>query len=277
MIDRTRTLALVLLLALTLVSPALARQATPTPPPAPIGSLATPEAPVPSRPIHPVRPSTPEPGPSDQPGLFASDARLLARDRTGPFLRGDDDQLAVVGTVPDDSGNDVLVALRNNTPNEIRGAELTATLRDPDTDAPIALGITSDIAPATVVPGGLAFALITLEGANGRISERNLPHIDVRESTHNNQVSDADLRLVSATITESDVLAAVAVDSGSVSAFQLVVVCVRQTASHALGVRGWTSSVALYEVQLEAGDTTTLRTDPPASCGGRFIVAVASF
>ncbi len=277
MIDRTRALALVLLLALTLVAPALARQATPIPAPTPIGPSATTQVPVPTRAARPTRPSTPEPGPLDQPGLFASDARLLARDRTGPFLRGDDDQFAVVGTIPDDSGNDVLVALRNNTSNEIQGAELTATLRDPGTGAPIALGITSDIAPAMVVPGGLAFALITLEGANGRISERNLPHIDVRESTHNSQVSDADLRLVSATVTERDVLAAVAVDSGSVSAFQMVVVCVRQVASHALGVRGWTSSVTLYEVQLEAGDTTTLRTDPPTNCGGRFIVAVASF
>ena len=280
MIDRTRwnrAVALVLLLALTLAPTTLARQATPTPSPAPIGSPPAPAVAIPSRPSRPVRPSTPEPGPMDQPGLFASGVDLLARDPTGPFLRGDDDELAVVGVYPDDSGSDVLVALRNNTGGDIRGAELTATLPDPNGGEPIALGITSDIAPAVIVPGGLAFALITLEGANGDVRADNLPHIDVREAQRNGQASEAELRLVSATVTDRDVVAAVAVDAGSASAVQLTVVCVQQAGSHYVLVDGWTSSVTLYEVQLEPGDTETLRTDPPAGCGGRFIVAVASF
>ncbi len=277
----TRSLALALLLALTLFSPSLASQNDPTPTPT-TGTTAdgtpdpTPVA-VPTRASRTVRPSTPIPGPTDQPGLFASDAGLLARDPTGPFLRGDDGVLAVVGVFPDDSGNDVLVALRNNTANEIRGAEVTATLADPETGASIALGITSDIAPATVVPGGLSFALVTLEGADGRVGPGNLPHIDVREAGRNGLVDEVELRLVSATVTESDVLAAVVIDSGAAVAFQMVVVCVRQAGSHEVLVDGWSSSVTLYEVQLTAGDTTTLRSNPPTGCGGRFIVTVASF
>ena len=270
-----RAVALVLLLSLGLAPVTLARQATPTP--APISSPAATGVPIPTRPSSAVRPATPEPGPADQPGLFASDAALLARDRTGPFLRGDDDEIAVVGIYPDDSGNDVLVALRNTTGGDVSGAELTATLRDADSGEPIALGITTDIAPAVIVPGGLAFALITLKGADGRVSAANLPHIDVREAEHPSQASEARLRLVSATVTDRDVVAAVAVDSGPVSAFQMVVVCVRQAGSHYVLVDGWTSSVTLYEVQLEAGDTTTLRTDAPTGCDGRFIVAVVSY
>ena len=280
-----RPLALALLLALTLLSPVLVAQGNQTPTPTPTagtatdGSLAATPAPIPipTRNPRPVRPSTPIPGPSDQPGLFASDAGLLARDPTGPFLRGDNGVLAVVGVYPDDSGNDVLVALRNNTANPIRGAEITATLADPGTGAPIALGITSDIAPASIVPGGLSFALVTLEGANGRLGPDALPHIDVREAERNSLAAAVDLRLVSATVTKSDVLASVAIDSGSATAFQTVVVCVRQAGSHYVLVGGWSSSVTLYEEQLEAGDTTTLRSNAPTDCGDRFIVTVASF
>ena len=275
-----RPLLVALLLTLVLVSPVLASQGRPTPtPPTPTAadtsrSLVTTPVAIPTRSSQVIPPSTPIPGPTDQPGLFATDAGPLARDPTGPFLRGDNDQLAVVGVYPDDSGNDVLVALRNNTRSDIRGAEITATLRDGG--ATVALGITTDIAPATIVPGGLAFALVTLEGADGRLSDANLPHIDVRETERNSQASEAQLRLVSATVTESDVLAALAVDSGAVSAFQMVVVCVRQAGFHYVLVSGWSSSVTLYEVRLEAGDTTTLRSNAPTDCGGRFIVAVAS-
>ena len=276
-----RPFLVALLLALVLVSPVLASQGRPTPTPPtpttadPSGSLGTTPVAIPTRSSRVVPPSTPIPGPTDQPGLYATDAGLLARDPTGPFLRGDNDQLAVVGVYPDDSGNDVLVALRNNTQAAIRGAEVTATLRDGD--ATVALGITTDIAPAAIVPGGLAFALVSLEGADGRLSDANLPQIDVRETERNSQASEAELRLVSATVTESDVLAALAVDSGAVSAFQMVVVCVRQAGSHYVLVSGWSSSVTLYEVQLEAGDTTTLRSNPPTDCGERYLVAVASF
>ncbi len=276
-----RPFLVALLLALVLVSPVLASQGRPTPTPPtpttadPSGSLGTTPVAIPTRSSRVVPPSTPIPGPTDQPGLYATDAGLLARDPTGPFLRGDNDQLAVVGVYPDDSGNDVLVALRNNAQVAIRGAEITATLRDGD--ATVALGITTDIAPATIVPGGLAFALVTLEGADGRLSDANLPHIDVRQTERNSQASDAQLRLVSATVTESDVLAALAVDSGAVSAFQMVVVCVRQAGSHYVLVGGWSSSVTLYEVRLETGDTTTLRSNAPTDCGGRFMVAVASY
>lgn len=279
----SRSLALALLLALGLFSPVLTSQgdSTPTPPPVPgtatDGTPVTTPIAIPSRNPRTIPPSTPEPGPTDQPGLFSSDASLLARDPTGPFLRGDDDVLAVVGVFPDDSGNDVLVALRNNTGNTIRGAEVTATLSDPETGAPIALGITSDIAPATIVPGGLSFALVTLEGADGRLGPDTLPHVEAREAERNSLAAEVDLRLASATVTESDVLAAVAIDSGSASALQMIVVCVRQAGSHYVLVDGWSSSVTLYEVQLEAGDTTTLQSSPPIDCGGRFIVTVASF
>ncbi len=276
-----RPLLLALLLALTLISPVFASQGRPTPtPPTPTaihgaGTPATTPAAVPTRSSQVVPPSTPVPGPTNQPGLFATDPGLLARDPTGPFLRGDNDQLAVVGIYPDDSGNDVLVALRNNTRSAIRGAEITATLRDGD--ATVGLGITTDIAPATIVPGGLAFALVTLEGADGRLSDANLPHIDVRQTERNGMASEAELRVVSATVAESEVLAAIAVDSGAIAAFQMVVVCVRQAGSHYVLVSGWSSSVTLYEVRLETGDTTTLRSNPPEDCGGRYIVAVASF
>ncbi len=270
-----RSLMLALLLALTLIAPVAARQSAPTP--VPTGSPTTVEVPIPTRAARVDPPSTPIPGPTNQPGLFASDAELLARDPTGPFLRGDDDVLAVVGVFPDDSGNDVLVALRNNTASSIAGAELTATLRDPGSDAPIALGITSDIAPATIVPGGLSFALVTLEGADGRLGPDNLPHIDVQVAERNRQVDEVELRLVSATVTERDVLAAVVIDSGSAAAFQMVVVCVRQAGSHYVLVGGWSSSVTLYEVRLTTGDTTTLRSNPPTDCGDRYIVTVASF
>ncbi len=276
-----RPLLLALLLMVVLVSPVLASQSGPTPsPPAPTATIGsgvpgtTPVA-IPTRSSPVVRGSTPIPGPREQPGLFATDPGLLARDPTGPFLRGDNDQLAVVGVYPDDSGNDVLVALRNNTRSDIRGAEVTATLRDGD--ATVALGITTDIAPATIVPGGLAFGLVTLEGADGRLSDANLPYIDVRETERNSQAAEAELRLVSATVAESEVLAAIAVDSGAVAAFQMVVVCVRQAGSHYVLVSGWSSSVTLYEVLLETGDTTTLRSNPPTDCGDRYLVAVASF
>lgn len=274
MINRTPTLALALLLALTLTVPAISRQITPIP--APTGSPTT-DVPIPSRATRLVPPATPEPGPSDQPGLFASDPRLLARDRTGPFLRGDEGRLAVVGVYPDDSGNDVLVGLRNNTSGDVRGAEITATLHDAATDAPIALGITSDIAPAIIAPGGLAFAMVTLDGAASRLSDDDLPHIDVRVADRNSQASPSGVRVVSATVSVSDVLAAVAIDSGSATAFQMTVVCVRQAGPHALAVSGWSSSVTLYEAQLRPGDTETLRASPPLHCGGRFIVAVASY
>lgn len=276
-----RPLLLALLLALTLISPVFASQGRPTPiPPTPTatngaGTPAMTPAAVQTRSSQVVPPSTPIPGPTNQPGLFATDAGLLARDPTGPFLRGDNDQLAVVGVYPDDSGNDVLVALRNNTRSDNNGTEVTATLRDGD--ATVALGITTDIAPATIVPGGLAFGLVTLEGADGRLSDANLPYIDVRETERNSQAVEAELRLVSATVTESDVLAALSVESGAVSAFQTVVVCVRQAGSHYVLVSGWSSSVTLFEVRLEAGDTTTLRSNAPTDCGGRYLVAVASY
>lgn len=131
-----------------------------------------------------------------------------------------------------------------------------------------------------MVPGGLGFAIIQLEleVAAGTIDADNLPRIAVSESDGGGAPPVVELRLVSATVSQADTLAAVVLDSaesGFVSSVQTIAVCVRLAGPNHLAVSGWSGGETLFDAPLREGDSQTIRINPPLDCGDQFIVAVA--
>jgi hypothetical protein len=204
----------------------------------------------------------PEAPAADQPGLFTTTPALRTRAATGPFARGNDGVVDVVGRIPDATGQAALVVLRNNTAGPVGAITVTATL-----PAGAIAGEVGPVVPPVVPAGGLAFAAVTFPVGAGTITTGTLPFVLVSAQPADEPAPDAFPRALDIYRTVAGVTAVIrpaASDSGTGAPtgqttpaalpgrvgtpqvttptfrpVESVLVCFRQTGATSFAVTGW--------------------------------------
>ncbi|HEV2528931.1 MAG TPA: hypothetical protein VGT61_10845 [Thermomicrobiales bacterium] len=243
------------------------------------GHLVGPSATPP--PVTPADPGTIEaavrsvttlgPASADQPGLFASDPILRQGAPAGPFALGTAGTLAVVGVLPDPTGQSVLVALRNLTADVIVAATVTAIIAT--ASVPIG-GATDVLTPAQVAPDGLAFAQIPLEVPPGTITAQSLPTITVLGTTPGLLAPQASITSVAPSADGNQTLMMIDGQGQPLPAFiRVVTICF--TEAEGLVPLTWTVTSEPVPAPETSAAVTQVATASPSGCGPLLLLAVS--